>query len=76
MINFYGENAAEYLAEQVIKGRTPMTKAKRLTVAYRPYQVVGVISPWNIPLMLAPRGRAPAMTPGRQRCSSRPSSRR
>ena len=64
MINFYGENAAEYLAEQVIKGRTPMTKAKRLTVAYRPYQVVGAISPWNFPVILGLEDALAAMTAG------------
>ncbi len=64
VINFYGENAAEYLAEQVIKGRTPMTKAKRLTVAYRPYQVVGAISPWNFPVILGLEDALAAMTAG------------
>ena len=64
VINFYGENAAEYLAEQVIKGRTPLTKAKRLTVAFRPYQVVGAISPWNFPVILGLEDLVAAMTAG------------
>ncbi len=64
VINFYGENAAEYLAEQVIKGRTPLTKAKRLTVAFRPHQVVGAISPWNFPVILGLEDLVAAMTAG------------
>ncbi len=64
VINFYGENGASYLAEQVVKGRTPMTKAKRLTVAYRPYQVVGAISPWNFPVILGLEDALAALTAG------------
>jgi betaine-aldehyde dehydrogenase len=64
VINFYGENAAEYLAEQIVKGRTPMTKAKRLTVAFRPFQVVGAISPWNFPVILGLEDLIAAMTAG------------
>jgi acyl-CoA reductase-like NAD-dependent aldehyde dehydrogenase len=64
VINFYGENGADYLAEQIVKGRTPMTKAKRLTLAYRPFPVVGAISPWNFPVILGLEDLIAAMTAG------------
>jgi acyl-CoA reductase-like NAD-dependent aldehyde dehydrogenase len=64
VINFYGEHGAEYLAEQIVKGRTPMTKAKRLTVAFRPFPVVGAISPWNFPVILGLEDLIAAMTAG------------
>jgi acyl-CoA reductase-like NAD-dependent aldehyde dehydrogenase len=64
VINFYGENAADYLSETVIKGRTPMTKVKRLTLQYRPFPVVGAISPWNFPVILGLEDLLAAMTAG------------
>ncbi len=64
VINFYGENGASYLADQIIKGRTPMTKVKRLTVAFRPFGVVGAISPWNFPVILGLEDLIAALTAG------------
>ena len=42
----------------------PMFKVKRLRILYRPYPVVGVISPWNFPLILALRRRDPGADGG------------
>lgn len=64
VINFYGEHGAEYLAEHAVKGRTPLTRAKRMTLAYRPYQVVGAITPWNFPVILGLEDLIAALTAG------------
>jgi acyl-CoA reductase-like NAD-dependent aldehyde dehydrogenase len=53
VINFYGANAARFLADETPRPHLPMLKVKRLRVVYRPYQVVGNISPWNFPLILS-----------------------
>src|SRR5262249_587165 len=39
-------------------------KVKRLKVTYRPYPVVGVISPWNFPLILSLGDAVPALIAG------------
>ena len=39
-------------------------KVKRLRVQYRPYPVVGVISPWNFPLILSLGDAIPALQAG------------
>ena len=53
VINFYGENAERFLADETPSAHLPLLKVKRLRVVYRPYQVVGNISPWNFPLILS-----------------------
>jgi acyl-CoA reductase-like NAD-dependent aldehyde dehydrogenase len=63
-INFWGERAAGYLAEETPGSHNPIFKLKRLRITYRPYPVVGVISPWNFPLILAFDDAVPALTAG------------
>ena len=53
VINFYGANAARFLADETPSPHLPMLKVKRVRVVQRPYQVVGNISPWNFPLILS-----------------------
>src|SRR5262245_11091742 len=52
-INFWGKNAPNFLADETPSAANPMFKVKRLRIRYRPNPVVGVISPWNFPLILA-----------------------
>jgi acyl-CoA reductase-like NAD-dependent aldehyde dehydrogenase len=63
-INFWGEHAADYLADETPSSHSPLFKIKRLRITYRPYPVVGVISPWNFPLLLAYDDAIPALTAG------------
>ena len=63
-INFWGERAADYLADETPGSHNPMFKVKRLRITYRPYPVVGVISPWNFPLILAFDDAIPALMAG------------
>ena len=43
---------------------SPLMKTKKLRVQYRPYPVVGVISPWNFPLILSLGDAIPALQAG------------
>jgi acyl-CoA reductase-like NAD-dependent aldehyde dehydrogenase len=52
-INFYGENAERFLAEETPSASNPLLRVKRLRTVHRPFPVVGNISPWNFPLILA-----------------------
>jgi len=63
-INFWGERGAGYLADETPSSHSPLFKVKRLRITYRPYPVVGVISPWNFPLILAFDDAIPALTAG------------
>jgi acyl-CoA reductase-like NAD-dependent aldehyde dehydrogenase len=63
-INFWGKRASEYLADETPSVPNPMFKVKRLRITYRPYPVVGVISPWNFPLILAYDDAIPALMAG------------
>ncbi len=53
VINFYGENAESFLAEETPRAYMPMMRVKKLRTVLRPHPVVGNISPWNFPLILA-----------------------
>jgi acyl-CoA reductase-like NAD-dependent aldehyde dehydrogenase len=64
LINFYGNNAAKYIGEESIRPHTPLLAAKKLRVQYRPHQVVGIISPWNFPLILSLGDAIPALQAG------------
>ena len=63
-INFWGQRAAGVLADETPSSHNPMFKVKRLRITYRPYPVVGVISPWNFPLILAFDDAIPALMAG------------
>jgi acyl-CoA reductase-like NAD-dependent aldehyde dehydrogenase len=64
LINFYGAKAAKFLGEESIRPHSPLLASKKLSVQYRPYPVVGVISPWNFPLALALGDAVPALQAG------------
>ena len=53
LINFYGRKARKFIGDERVPAHSPLMKVKRLRVQYRPYPVVGVISPWNFPLILS-----------------------
>ena len=51
-------------ASENVPAHSPLMKAKKLKVQYRPYPVVGVISPWNFPLILSLGDALPALQAG------------
>jgi acyl-CoA reductase-like NAD-dependent aldehyde dehydrogenase len=64
LINFYGKRARKFIGEDRVPAHSPLMKVKRLRVQYRPYPVVGVISPWNFPLILSMGDAIPALQAG------------
>ena len=64
LINFYGKKAGKYIGDERIPAHSPLMKTRKLKVQYRPYPVVGVISPWNFPLILSLGDAIPALIAG------------
>ena len=64
LINFYGTKAAKFIGEESVRPHSPLLAAKKLSVQYRPHPVVGIISPWNFPLVLALGDAIPALQAG------------
>ena len=64
LINFYGKKARKFIGEERVAAHSPLLKTKRLRIQYRPYPVVGVISPWNFPLILSLGDALPALQAG------------
>ena len=64
LINFYGTRAASFIGEESVRPHSPLLAAKKLRIQYRPYPVVGIISPWNFPLILSLGDSIPALQAG------------
>ncbi|MFF2086717.1 aldehyde dehydrogenase family protein [Nocardia sp. NPDC058176] len=64
LLGYYARRAAKFLADDHPSPHTPLARLKTLTVAYRPYQVVGVITPWNFPLAMPAIDVFPALAAG------------
>ncbi len=64
MINYYLKEGPRFLADETPPSHLLLLKVKRLKVAYRPYQLVGIISPWNFPLILSLGDAIPALIAG------------
>jgi len=64
LINFYGSRATKFLAEDSLRPHSALLAAKKLRVQYRPHPVVGIISPWNFPLILSIGDAIPALQAG------------
>ena len=50
VINYYTKHGAEFLAEETRRPHGPASATKGLRIRYRPYELVGVITPWNYPV--------------------------
>jgi acyl-CoA reductase-like NAD-dependent aldehyde dehydrogenase len=48
--NYWIDNAAKFLADESVRPWGAANAAKKLTIAYEPFQLVGVITPWNGPV--------------------------
>jgi acyl-CoA reductase-like NAD-dependent aldehyde dehydrogenase len=64
LINFYGTKADRFIGDETVRPHSALAASKKLMVQYRPYPVVGVISPWNFPLALALGDAIPALQAG------------
>ncbi len=52
VINYYTKHGAKFLADEVRRPHGPASWTKKLELYHRPYQLVGVITPWNYPLAM------------------------
>ncbi len=64
IINFYGKHAPEFIGEESVRPHSPLLAAKKLRIQYRPHPVVGIIAPWNFPLILSIGDAIPALQAG------------
>jgi acyl-CoA reductase-like NAD-dependent aldehyde dehydrogenase len=63
-LNYWARNAEKFLADAHPVQPGPMALSKKLTVAYRPYPLVGVITPWNFPFTMPGLDVVPALAAG------------
>jgi acyl-CoA reductase-like NAD-dependent aldehyde dehydrogenase len=63
-IKYWAGNAEAFLADQHPKPHSVIYKVKKLTTVYRPYQLVGIIEPWNFPLAMLALDVVPALAAG------------
>lgn len=63
-INFYGRKANKFIGDEKIRPHNPLLRSKKLRVQFRPFPVVGFISPWNFPLILSLGDAIPALQAG------------
>lgn len=64
LLNYYCKHAEAFLADEHPRGHSVISKMKRLTITRRPYPIVGVIAPWNFPLLIALVDSVPALLAG------------
>ncbi|HEX7428356.1 MAG TPA: aldehyde dehydrogenase family protein, partial [Mycobacterium sp.] len=64
VLNYWARRAEAFLADGHPKPHNLLTRTKRLTTAYRPYPVVGVITPWNFPFVMPAIDAIPALAAG------------
>jgi acyl-CoA reductase-like NAD-dependent aldehyde dehydrogenase len=63
-IKYWAGNAEAFLADTHPKPHSPVYRVKKLTTVYRPYQLVGIIEPWNFPLAMLALDVVPALAAG------------
>ncbi|WP_433620840.1 aldehyde dehydrogenase family protein [Nocardia sp. CA-120079] len=61
---FWVKNARKYLADEKVRSRSPFVLGRKLSVRYVPVGVVGVIGPWNNPLLNSFGDAIPALAAG------------
>ena len=61
---FWAKNAAKYLADEKVAARSPLILGRSVRVRYEPIGLIGVIGPWNYPLVNAFCDCVPALMAG------------
>ena len=64
VIGFWAKNAEKFLKAKKIRPHLFMFKAKKVISAQYPLGVIGIISPWNFPLVLTAGDAVPALMAG------------
>jgi len=52
VINYYAKHGARFLADETRRPHGPASLTKKLELFRRPFQLVGIITPWNYPLAM------------------------
>ncbi len=63
-INFWCAHGPKYLADETVTPHNLLLRTKRHKIVYRPFGVVGIISPWNFPVILSLGDALPALMAG------------
>jgi len=63
-LGFWAKKGPRYLADEIPRTHSPFLLRRKVTVRHRPLGVVGVIAPWNYPLMLGIGDALPALMAG------------
>ena len=63
-LGFWGKQAPKYLKDDRPRPHTPFLYGRKLISRYKPYGVVGVIGPWNYPLVNNFGDAIPALAAG------------
>src|SRR4051794_836177 len=61
---FWAKKAPKYLADEKVRTSNPFVLGRKLVVRHRPIGVVGVIGPWNYPLVNSVGDAIPALAAG------------
>jgi acyl-CoA reductase-like NAD-dependent aldehyde dehydrogenase len=63
-LGFWPRKAPKWLADERVRTTNPFVLGRRMVVRYRPIGVVGVIGPWNYPLVNSVGDAIPALAAG------------
>ena len=63
-LGFWPRKAPKWLADEKVRSANPIVLGRKLVVRYRPVGVVGVIGPWNYPLVNSVGDAIPALAAG------------
>ena len=64
VIGFWAKNAVKFLEPEKIRPHLLMFKTKKVISEHHPMGVIGIISPWNFPLVLTAGDAIPALMAG------------
>ncbi len=64
VMTYFAGQAEQALSDEGVKPHGPLTMSKQLELRRRPYQLVGIITPWNFPLTLPVMDAIPALLAG------------
>lgn len=64
LTGYYARRAAKFLADEHPSPHSPLARVKKLTTVFKPYPVVGIITPWNFPLAMPVIDVIPALAAG------------
>lgn len=64
VLQYFGRRGERFLRARRIRPDTLLSAVKRASITYKPYPVVGVISPWNYPVFLSFVDAIPALVAG------------